>query len=55
MKVLIVEDDAPSRSFMKDTLESQGFETHVTENGLSGLEVFKKSNPHLVLSDILRF
>lgn len=52
MKVLIVEDDAPSRGFMKDTVESQGFETHVAENGLLGLEVFKKINPHLVLSDI---
>ena len=52
MKVLIVEDDAPSRGFMKDTVESQGFETHVAENGLTGLEAFKKINPHLVLSDI---
>jgi YesN/AraC family two-component response regulator len=52
MKVLIVEDDAPSRSFMKDTVESQGFEAFVAENGLQGLEEFKKVNPDLVLSDI---
>lgn len=52
MKVLIVEDDAPSRSFMKDTVESQGFETYVAEDGLIGLEAFKKYKPHLVLSDI---
>ena len=52
MKVLIVEDDVPSRGFIKDTVESPGFETHVAENGLIGLEVFKKINPHLVLSDI---
>ena len=52
MKVLIVEDDKSSRGFMKDTVESQGFETHVAENGLLGLEVFKQINPHLVLSDI---
>jgi YesN/AraC family two-component response regulator len=52
MKVLIVEDDAPSRSFMKDTVESQGFETFTAENGLQGLMNFKKVNPDLVLSDI---
>lgn len=52
MKVLIVEDDAPSRGFMKDTIESQGHEAHVAENGLLGLEAFIKINPHLVLSDI---
>jgi CheY-like chemotaxis protein len=52
MKVLIVEDDAPSRGFMKDTVESQGHEAHVAENGLLGLEAFKHINPHLVLSDI---
>jgi CheY-like chemotaxis protein len=52
MKVLIVEDDVPSRNFMKDTVEVHGFETHLAENGVRGLEVFKEINPHLVLSDI---
>ena len=52
MKVLIVEDDVPSRNFMKDTVESQGFETFTAENGLQGLEEFKKVRPDLVLSDI---
>jgi YesN/AraC family two-component response regulator len=52
MKVLIVEDDAPSRGFMKDSVESQGHEVHVAENGLIGLDIFKTINPHLVLSDI---
>lgn len=52
MKVLIVEDDAPSRNFMKDTVESQGFETFTAENGLQGLMEFKKVSPDLVLSDI---
>lgn len=52
MKVLIVEDDAPSRSFMKDTIESQGLEVHIAENGEEGLATFKKINPQLVLSDI---
>ena len=52
MKVLIVEDDAPSRNFLKDTMESQGYKTYVSENGLLGLKAFKKFAPDLVLSDI---
>ena len=52
MKVLIVEDDAPSRNFMKDTVKSQGFKAFTAENGLQGLEEFKKVRPDLVLSDI---
>jgi len=52
MKVLIVEDDAASREFLLDTVESQGFEVRVATDGLSGLEAFKKFNPDIVLSDI---
>ena len=37
---------------MKDTVESQGFETFIAENGLQGLEEFKKVKPDLVRSDI---
>jgi YesN/AraC family two-component response regulator len=52
MKVLVVEDDEPSRNYLKDTLQSQGHETYVAENGWYGLEAFKKHSPNLVLSDI---
>jgi YesN/AraC family two-component response regulator len=52
MRVLIVEDDEASRNYLKDTLESQGFETHVAENGWLGLEAYRRLNPYLVLSDI---
>lgn len=52
MKVLIVEDDDASRNYLKDTLEAEGHQTMVAENGEIGLEIFKKHLPDMVISDI---
>ncbi|MCH8156464.1 MAG: response regulator [Nitrospinae bacterium] len=52
MKVLIVEDDPASRSYLKRTLESQDHQTRIAEDGLAGLQIFKKWAPDLVFSDI---
>lgn len=52
MKVLIVEDDSASRAYMKDSVESQGHQTRVAEDGLKGLEVFQEFKPKLVITDI---
>lgn len=52
MKVLIVEDDPASRNYLKDTVEAEGHETEVAENGETGLKIFKKQLPDLVISDI---
>lgn len=53
MRVLIVEDDKSSREFLKYSIESKGHEVDVAENGMSGLESFKKFKPQVVFSDIL--
>lgn len=52
MKVLIVEDDPASRSYLKRTLESQDHQTRVAKDGLAGLQIFKEWRPDLVFSDI---
>jgi len=52
MKVLVVEDDRPSREFLVKTLERQGYEIRAGEDGVRGLELFKEFQPHLVFSDI---
>ncbi len=52
MKVLIVEDDPPSREFLGEIVEGQGHKVCLAENGLEGLEQFKEFNPDLVFSDI---
>lgn len=52
MKVLVVEDDRPSRDFLVKTLQRQGYDVRSAEDGVVGLEVFKEYLPHLVFSDI---
>jgi CheY-like chemotaxis protein len=52
MKILIVEDDFASRTFLFETMESQGHETCVAEDGEEGLARFNEFQPDLVFSDI---
>ena len=52
IKVLYVEDDDFIREELADTLEFDVKELIVAENGLDGLEKFKKYNPDLVISDV---
>ncbi|MBF0500870.1 MAG: response regulator [Candidatus Riflebacteria bacterium] len=52
MKVLVVEDDRPSREFLSKTLQRQGYETMSAEDGLIGLKLFQEFAPDLVFTDI---
>lgn len=52
MRVLVVEDDRPSREFLVKTLQRQGYDIRAAEDGVVGLELFKEFQPHLVFSDI---
>ncbi len=52
MKVLVVEDHAPSQTFLRDLAESQGFVTAVAMDGVEGLERFRAFRPDLVFVDI---
>lgn len=52
MKVLIVEDDQTLRNYLKDTVEAEGHQTMMAENGEIGLNIFNEYLPDLVLSDI---
>ena len=52
MKVLIIEDDPPSRRFLMDTVISQGHDVEMAENGMVGLKLFKEFKPDLIFSDI---
>jgi DNA-binding response OmpR family regulator len=51
MKILIVEDEAGIVQFLKQGLEEEGYLVSAAQDGLSGLELFKKSNFDLVLLD----
>lgn len=52
MKVLVVEDDFASRSYLEVILKKEGHDFRSADNGKDGLEIFKEYNPELVLSDI---
>jgi anti-sigma regulatory factor (Ser/Thr protein kinase) len=51
-KILIVDDDATTRQFLRGTLKAAGFSADVAANGRAAIDRLKKENYDLVLSDI---
>lgn len=52
-KILIVEDE-PSLVFtLQDTLENEGYQVFVSEEGDNALEIVKKENPDLMVLDLM--
>lgn len=52
-RVLVVEDDKPSREMMRRTLQKDGLEVVEAENGLVGLERVAERMPDLILLDLM--
>jgi len=52
-KILIVEDDPPLLSALKDKFINEGFTVLTAADGEKGLEIVKEKKPDLVLIDIL--
>jgi len=52
MKVIVVEDDYPSRELLRIFIEKEGFQCQVASDGLEGFNLFKKSKPDIVITDI---
>ncbi len=52
-KVLIVEDDAPTRAVLRRSLEKAGWSVSEAENGRIGLEKLDADQPSLVLLDLM--
>ncbi len=54
MKILIVEDEYPIRSFVALNLKKEGFETIEADNGEDAVEIFKKEKDiDVVLLDVM--
>lgn len=52
-KVLVVDDDENTRTFLSAALEENGYDPITAEDGRIGLEKIKTENPELVLLDVM--
>src|SRR5216110_1239383 len=52
-RLLIVEDELPMRTALKDCLEAEGYRVLTAADGASGLERALKEKPDLVLLDVM--
>lgn len=51
--ILIVDDDAPMREFVRRNLEAREFTVHQASNGLEALAMVRHEQPDLVILDIM--
>jgi len=51
-KILVIDDERPTLSMFRLTLEAYGYEVFTAENGQEGLEIFDREHPPIVLTDI---
>lgn len=52
-KILVIEDEGGVREGLVDSLTFEGYEVICADNGVTGLEVFEKERPCLVILDLM--
>jgi DNA-binding response OmpR family regulator len=52
-KILIIDDESHILLMLKKMLEKSGYEIDLAANGVEGVELFKKSQADLVITDII--
>lgn len=52
-RILIVEDNIAFRKMLKLRLESKGYQTIITEDGLAGLNATREEMPDLIFLDLM--
>src|SRR5262249_50928853 len=50
--ILVIDDDADTRDFLKATLETAGHQVTVAGNGMEGVQAFHKKPADLVITDL---
>ncbi|WP_309088361.1 diguanylate cyclase [Domibacillus sp.] len=50
--ILLIDEDAESASFIKETLEENGIQVVIALNGKRGVELFYTLQPHMVVADV---
>jgi len=53
IKILLVDDEEDVLGFMKYNLEKEGFWVYTAKDGLEGIQVAKKMNPHVIILDLM--
>lgn len=53
MRILVVDDDAPSVKMISFLLREEGYEVTSTDNGLSALDLIEREVPDLVILDVM--
>ncbi len=51
-KILLIDDEEMIRRRLGELLTLDGYEVFLAEDGVKGLEMFKKENPEIILVDI---
>lgn len=52
-KVLVVDDEADVRTFLKTALKRHGYEVVLAENGAEGIELARAERPDLITLDLM--
>ncbi|MBI2934387.1 MAG: response regulator transcription factor [Chloroflexi bacterium] len=52
IKVLVVDDEPKIRLFIRANLEARGYEVHLAQNGLEGLEKAHQVSPDIIVMDV---
>jgi len=52
LRILAVDDSRTMRDMLRLALSEAGFEVHLAEDGIHGLEVLATSNPQVIITDI---
>jgi two-component system chemotaxis response regulator CheY len=52
IRILAIDDSPTMRGLVAAALEPNGFELHLAEDGMAGLDILPKADPHLVITDI---
>jgi DNA-binding response OmpR family regulator len=52
-RILLVDDSKPITNFLSIKLKSSGYDVDAAHDGLSGLETVRRTNPNLVMLDVI--